>query len=163
MIKPFPQTQKRRSPWFPAAALAVCLGCGAADIATLDCRVTRDGQPRPGAEIHFERTGENPATFFAVSMDGGNCYIDLGDRPGLPAGDYTISVAQYEQKDGTPLPGGEEGEALKSAGKAVRKQYVFQRKLAPGANSLELKLEEGQEAVEAETANPAPFDPALTP
>lgn len=130
--------------------LLVC-GCGSEPLASLTCRVTREGQPQPHAEVLISGSGDAPASILGVSMQDGTCVFDLGGRRGLPPGEYRITVTHYERADGGPVPGGEEGQALKAEGKLVKKQLLFLRTLAAGANSLDLKLEEGQEIVEEES------------
>lgn len=127
------------------------LGCGSSEpLARLSCHVSRGDQPLAGAELRFELTGAKRATISAVSLADGSCYIDLGERKGLPPGDYRITVTQYETVDGQPLPGGEEGQALKSTGKARRVRYEFSKPLAKGQNTLKLKIEDVQPIVEAD-------------
>lgn len=133
----------------------VCLivsGCGSSEpLARLDCRVSREERPLSGAEIKFELTGgKRAATFSAISRDDGSCYIDLGERKGMPPGDYIITVTQYETLDGRPMPGGEEGQVLRTNGQIRRQRYELKKTFVKGPNSLTLKLEEGVPIVEAE-------------
>lgn len=129
----------------------VIAGCGGGEpLASLTCSVSENGKPLSGAEVRIESISLPRAAVFAVSRDDGTCYVDLGERAGLPPGDYRITTTHYETADGQPLPAGEQGAVMKTDGQAVKKEFVFHRTLAEGANSLELKLEEGEEVVEEE-------------
>lgn len=136
---------------FCATALICPLlsGCGFSEpIARLDCHVSLEGRPLEDAEVRFEQTGGKRVTIQAVSRADGSCYIDLGARKGIPAGDYKITVTRYELPDGRPLPAGEEGQMAKADGKARPTKCEFQKSLSQGRNTLRLKLEEGTPIVE---------------
>lgn len=124
-------------------------GCGSSEpIARVDCHVSLEGRPLEGAEVRFEQTGGKRVTIQAVSRADGSCYIDLGDRKGMPAGDYKITVTRYELPDGRSLPAGEEGQVAKADGKTRITKCEFQKSLSQGRSTLQLKIEEGTPIVE---------------
>jgi hypothetical protein len=140
--------------WSGPALLTLALsGCSGPD-AVVQGKVTRQGQPVASAEVAFAAKDDPNQQFFGVTDSGGALFLTYRDRKGLPPGPYTIRITSVTQRDGQPLPSGEEGAVIRQSGNAVTQIYVFEKDLVVGDNNLDLKLEEAQ--VEA----PAPDDGA---
>ena len=73
--------------------------------------------------------------FFGLTLDDGEIQIDT--RDGIPPGQYDIVVVTYKMRDGSPLPLGEQGDAAKESGRAIKQVYVFKTELKSGVNKLE--------------------------
>jgi hypothetical protein len=110
--------------------------------------ITFQGAPVAGAEIAFESTTSDD-TAYGVSLEGGAYALDYRTRTGLPAGAYKVTVTRYTLRNGKPLPGGEEGAALKGdEGRVIRRSYVFEIELAAGPNPHDFELSRGTEVRE---------------
>jgi hypothetical protein len=125
------------------ALLAGLTGCGGA-AGQVSGRVTAQGQAVPKAELVFALENQPAEVFYGVSQDDGTYVVDVAAKRGLPPGKYQVTVTDYVQPDGTPVPGGEEGVVLRNSGRAIRRTHALTKEVAAGANEIELKLEEGQ-------------------
>jgi hypothetical protein len=118
--------------------------------------VTFKGTPVAGADIAFESTSSPDDTAYSVSSEGGAYTLDYRTRTGLPAGTYKVTITRYTLRNGKPLPGGEEGAAIKGdEGRVVQRSYVFEIELAAGANPRDFELTQGTEA--------RPSEPVVVP
>ena len=126
--------------WLACGWLFASAGCGSS-VAHVSGSVSSGGQPLSGVQIVFETDEEPKQSYYGASFDDGKYILDLADRPGLAPGLYTIKATDWVQRDGSRLPAGEQGEALKSAGKAIGRAYVFQRELAAGSQTIDLALD----------------------
>ena len=124
--------------------LAVGLpGCGGAT-GTLTGKVTANSDPVAVGELVFEPIGESSQRqFYGQTDPGGMIVIDYGQLGGLPVGRYKITVTRFVLRSGTPLPVGEEGEAMKSDGRAVEQSFEFERDIVSGDNTINLELADG--------------------
>jgi hypothetical protein len=101
----------------------------------------------PRADIVFSLEGQPAEVFYGVSRDDGAYILDLGDRRGLTPGKYQVVVTNYVRADGSPLPAGEAGAALRGSDEAVSQRHSFTKEVAAGTNQIEIKLEDGQPIV----------------
>jgi hypothetical protein len=127
-------------------------GCGSSD-AVVQGKVTRQGQPVASAEVAFEKKDDPNQQFFGVTGEDGSLFVTYRDREGLPPGSYTIRITSTTQRDGQPLPGGEEGAVLRQSGNIVTRVYRFEKDVAAGDNQLDLKLEDAQVEDQAPAGN----------
>jgi hypothetical protein len=82
--------------------------------------------------------------FFGVTGDDGSLHVSYRTKDGIPPGTYEIRIRSITQRDGQPLPPGEEGAVLRQAGATVSREFVFNAELKSGPNELDLKLENGR-------------------
>jgi hypothetical protein len=107
--------------------------------------VTLSGKALPEAELSFAREGDPETTVHGRSGPDGRFYLNYPLGNGTPPGKYRIVVTRYTLPNGKPLPGGEEGEALRSDEARVRRWMVrFDRELGAGSNTLDLEWNQGQ-------------------
>lgn len=132
---------------FVAGLLAV-VGCGGAT-GQATGKVTRDGKPVPDAEITFTSVTDSQATVHGASGPDGVYYLSYITDGGIPPGKYKVTVAFYTLRNGKPLPGGEEGAALRGdEEKVTRHSFEFDRNIAAGGNPHDFELTEGRKVTE---------------
>jgi hypothetical protein len=124
-------------------ALAGLSGCGGS-VGQVAGRVSSQGQAVPKAELVFTLEGQPAEVFYGVTREDGSYRVDVGAKKGLPPGTYQVAVTDFVLADGTLAPGGEEGAALQSAGRAFQRTHMLTKEVAAGQNEIEIKLEEGQ-------------------
>ncbi|MCL4204738.1 MAG: hypothetical protein KJ000_19855 [Pirellulaceae bacterium] len=122
--------------------VAVALpGCGGS-LAQVTGRVTHNGEPVGKADVVVESVSDTSLQFFGMTSEDGALYVGYRDKDGVPLGPCQIRVTHHTLRDGTRLPPGEEGQALRSSNKSIGKVYRFDQDLKAGKNDLDLKLEE---------------------
>ena len=122
--------------------VAVALpGCGGS-LAQVTGQVTHNGEPVGKADVVVESVSDTSLQFFGMTSEDGALYVGYRDKDGVPLGPCQIRVTHHTLRDGTRLPPGEEGQALRSSNKSIGKVYRFDQDLKAGKNDLDLKLEE---------------------
>ena len=135
---------KRLAVWTPLVLLAAAAGGCGEPAAQVQGRVTHNGSPVAGADVMLSAVEDPRRQFFGATGEDGTIHVSYGEQSGAPPGTYTIRVTHVMLRDGSPLPPGEEGEALRNSPRAVERTFLFERDLSTGANPLDLKLEEGR-------------------
>lgn len=127
-----------------AVVLLSLTGCGT-PTARATGTVTRAGKTLEGVEITFERDGSPEYSVHGKVGPGGRFYLNYPSVQGMPLGRYRIILTRYTLPNGKPLPGGEEGEALRAEESRVQKSMVrFEKDLSAGNNTLDLEWNEGR-------------------
>lgn len=127
-----------------AIGLLTAAGCGNST-GQATGKVTWKGVPVEGAELTFAPVAAPEATIHGASGPDGVYHLNYLKDGGLPAGNYRVTVTAYTLRSGKPLPGGEEGSALRGdEGKVVKHTYAFERAVVAGANTHDFELNEGQ-------------------
>ena len=139
-----PLLGKRLAAWMPVALLAAAAGGCGEPAAHIKGRVIHNGSPVAGADVMLSAAEDPRRQFFGTTGEDGTIHVSYGEQSGAPPGAYTVRVTHATLRDGSPLPPGEEGEALRNSPRASERTFVFERELSPGANPLDLKLEEGR-------------------
>lgn len=124
-------------------ALVAFSGCGS-NVGTFEGRVTLDGKPAVNAEVEFRSEVDKRVRISAVALENGTYQVDYGAWDGLPEGPCRITVTHYLLRDGSPLPEGEEGYALRDTDKVVKRQVVFHEEIDSGTNKIDLEINEGE-------------------
>jgi len=119
-------------------ALLLFVGCSSKPVATIDAEINSGSNPVVEADVQLEHKTDDNAKFFGITLENGEVQIDAGE--GIPPGFYTITVTTYELQNGSPATG-EEGEAAKVDGLAVKKEFIFKRQLEAGSNDLSLDIQ----------------------
>jgi hypothetical protein len=119
------------------------VGCGG-PVGHVEGQITNQGQTVPRADLVFTLENQPAAVFYGVSRDDGIYVLDEGERGGLPVGKYQVVVTEYVLPDGTPLPAGEAGAAIRGSDEATARRHSLTKDVAAGMNKLDLKLEEAQ-------------------
>jgi hypothetical protein len=127
-------------------------GCGGS-LAQLSGKVTHNGEPVNRADVVVESVADASLQFFGMTTEDGALYVGYRDQEGLPPGPCQIRVTHHTLRDGTRLPPGEDGQALRGSNKSIGKIYRFDQDLKAGKNVLDLKLEEA--------ADVQPFRPGM--
>jgi hypothetical protein len=130
-----------------AALLLVLTGC-AAPVGRVTGKVTWKGQPVAGAELAFHPEKDPTDHFSGLCGDDGTYRVTYRTGNGLPPGRYRVVVTRFLTSDGKPVPAGEPGEVLKTAGRAVKKSYAFEKEVAAGENPVDFELTQGKEVAE---------------
>lgn len=126
-------------------AMACTAGCGA--VGTPSGKVTQGGVPVAGAELLLYPEASPDQPVVGMSSATGEYRLDLAGKRGVPAGKCRVEIVRYTLLNGQPLPGGEEGNALKSnETKSRRNVYQFEVEIAPGNPVLNFELNEGKNA-----------------
>jgi hypothetical protein len=120
-----------------------CVGCGE-PVGQVTGLVTWKKQPVVGAELVFQSSSKPEETFSGNSGEGGKYQISYRTHKGLPVGAYKITITRYTAPGGKDLPAGEQGDVLKSQGKAVRQAFAFEKTITAGANAIDFELSEGK-------------------
>lgn len=129
--------------WLVCMLSVLCLGSGCGDqFATIDGTIMLGESPISGADVYLEPDGNSEDKFFGLTLDDGEIQIDT--RDGIPPGQYDIVVVTYKMRDGSPLPLGEQGDAAKESGRAIKQVYVFKTELKSGVNKLELDIKQAE-------------------
>jgi hypothetical protein len=89
-----------------AGILSIALsGCGGAYDSAVTGLVTLDGTPVPRGTVAYSPQGGGPAAFGLIGADG-TYLLRTGREEGLPAGQYSVTVAANEQANWDPSKGG---------------------------------------------------------
>lgn len=138
------------SPAASAAALMMLVlsGCGAEvkgpEVVPVRGTVKVGEAPVAGARVTFMPTAPKVNPAGGVTDAGGHYQIFYGSRPGLPVGDYKVTVSQLVTADGKPFEA-KEGELdagqLKMQGKV--KEGLPPKYSDPGKTELTFKVEAG--------------------
>lgn len=132
-----------------AVLLAFTSGCGGS-VGKPQGQVTLNGTPVVGAELRFQPEANPDAPVTGQSGEGGKYVLDFAKNGGIPVGKCTITIVYYTMPNGSPLPSGEQGAALRSdPDKIVRHEYVFEKEIVAGANALDFELTAGTKPIEA--------------
>ncbi len=124
--------------------LALVAGCGGA-LATPSGKVTLNGEPVADVSLTFLPAANPDAVASGVTGADGLYRLDFGTKRGLATGKCTVRITRYTLKNGKPLPGGEQGTALKNDDKkSVRITYVFEKDVTAGDATLDFELNEGK-------------------
>lgn len=127
-----------------AAALLLAAGCGGS-LGTPGGKVTLGGNPVADASLTFLPAANPDAVASGVTGPDGTYRLDYGTKRGLAPGKCTVRVTVYTLKSGKPLPGGEQGAALKGDDtKTVQHTYVFETDVPAGASTLDFELNQGK-------------------
>jgi hypothetical protein len=130
--------------WAPLAlAIIVLTGCGHS-LAVVEGKVTDEGKPVASAEVMVAHADDTDRQFFGVTGEDGSLHVTYRDAAGAPPGRYLIHIRYATQRDGQPLPSGEDGAALRRKGAVMTREFVFDQELHAGSNALDLKLENGR-------------------
>ncbi len=117
-------------------------GCGGAYDSTAYGTVTLDGTIVPRGTVAFHPTSGGPAAYSPIGSSG-SYSIRTGREEGLPAGQYQVTVtaneqqAQFESKDGRPMP---PGKAITPPWYRTKETSGLSFTVEPGANKLNLEL-----------------------
>ena len=122
---------------------AILAGCGGR-LGQVKGKVTLDGRPVAGADLFFKSTTKPECEFFGVSGEDGVYQVSYRTFGGLPGGRYDVTVTRHVLGDGAPLPAGEEGDAAKSEGRALKQIYLFEADVAAGDNEVSFELSRGK-------------------
>ena len=139
-----PRRRKRLAVWMPVALLVAAAGGCGEPAAQVQGRVTHNGSPVAGADVMLAGAEDGGRQFFGTTGEDGTIYVSYGEQSGIPPGAYVVRITHAMLRNGSPLPPGEEGEALRNSLRAIERTFVFERALSAGANPLDLKLEEGR-------------------
>jgi len=149
--KPNMNSSKGKQTYWPIGwlcwAMSMSIGCGGT-VATVTGKATLGGQPVGGAEVVVESTSDPSESFFGMTTEDGSVFASYGTESGMPVGHYKVHVTYFTQRNGQPLPAGEEGQALRQAGRAIGKVYTFEHDFVTGKNELDLKREEATNVTE---------------
>ena len=105
------RNSKRGRLAFVAAALIAAAGCGGVYDSTVTGVVKLNGNVVPRGTVSFVPNAAGPAAYGLIQSDGAYS-LHTGREEGLPAGQYTVTVAANEppatptSKDGGPPPTG---------------------------------------------------------
>jgi len=126
--------------WIGFAALAV--GCGGSYDASVSGSVTLDGAPLPRGTIKFNPLAEGPASYGLVGNDGSYA-IQTGREPGLPSGDYAVTIVanepSVEQDPGSGLPP-RPGKPITPPWYRSAESSPLKQRVEPGKNRIDLQL-----------------------
>ncbi len=99
-----------------ASLAVVCLvltGCPKSDpeadrLVPASGTVTLDGKPIGGVSVHFSPRSGTPGNgaFATTSSDGNYVLTNRGNKPGILAGNYSVSFSKLAMPDGSPIPAG---------------------------------------------------------
>ena len=124
-------------------SLLALAGCGS--VGTPSGRVTMNGQPVVGAEIVIWSEAKPDAPIAGLTNTEGKYQLDLAGKSGVPVGKCRVEITHYTLLNGKPLPGGEEGVALKNnEKKALKALYTFEKDIATGPLAMDFELSQGQ-------------------
>jgi hypothetical protein len=123
-------------------ALVFLAGCGSST-GKVQGRVTLDGKAAAGAQVEFRSEVNQKVRCSALALENGVYQVDYGIWDGLPVGSCRITVTHYTLRDGSPLPEGEEGNALRDTNKVLKKRVEFFEELASGVNQVDLEISKG--------------------
>jgi hypothetical protein len=131
---------------YVVAAAALVLACGCGDPTGRPAgKVTLGGQPVVGAELRFEPSANKDAPVTGLSGEGGVYVLDFGKKGGVPVGPCVVTITYYTLPNGKPLPGGEQGSALRSdPEKVARHEYVFEKEVVKGDSAMDFELSVGR-------------------
>src|SRR6266540_1225202 len=108
--------------------LVFLAGCGSAG--TPSGKITLNGQPVAGAEIVIQPDANPDAPVVGLSGPDGEYRLDFAGKSGVPTGKCRVAITHYTLRNGKPLPGGEEGAALKNDElKVLRTVYSFDKEI----------------------------------
>jgi hypothetical protein len=136
-----------RCPNFVAIGLAllVCVsisGCGGTYDASVSGAVTLDGNAVPRGTVAYIPAGGGPAAYSPI-QENGSYSLRTGRESGLPPGEYLVTVtsnevpAQFESKDGRPMP---PGKAITPLWYRSKDTSGLKYSVVSGANEINLEL-----------------------
>ena len=114
--------------------LAVVVGCGSS-IGDITGKVTLDGKELKGIEVNFEPIdmGDDVTTGTGYTQADGTYKIHYpGDKTGVPAGEYSVSISGSEVDE-------ESGEQIKIPAKYNR-ETTLKRTVVAGDNVFDFEL-----------------------
>jgi len=123
--------------WPLLCCLLLC-GCGS-KLASVEGTVTLDGKPLSTGTVVFQNEGL-PMGVGGLSSNG-SYTIYTGDQPGLPPGDYQVTVSAYQTRPGRdemeePIP------VLLTPPRYNKPETSgLTAKVTPGSNRFDFKLE----------------------
>lgn len=124
-------------------ALTGLSGCGP-DVGTPDGKVTHKGAPVTGAELRFQPADNPDVMIMGQTGENGSYAIDYAGRSGFPVGKYTVTVTTVTQRNGDPVPDGEEGAVIRADPERSRRQsYVFEKDIPAGSATIDFDLADG--------------------
>ena len=118
----------------------VVSGCGGNSVRPTG-KVLLGQQPVAGAELLFKSIDTPAVMFQGISLDDGTYVVDYGEQSGLPMGKYHITATLFLDRTGQPIPGGEEGNVLKSSGRAVAQAYSLEQLIEGDSVPLDIELD----------------------
>lgn len=125
------------------ALLAVTAGCGGS-LGKVTGRVTFQDQPAEGVQMVFRSQVKPEVICRALTLADGSYQLDYGIWEGIPPGPCDIELTHQTLPNGQPAPGGEEGAALRAAGKVKTHQVSFTRDIVAGSNEIDLEITAGE-------------------
>ncbi len=128
----------------------VCLvGCGGPFDATLQGKVTLDGETVPSGMVTFSSAGPDGTSAYAKVSESGEYQVKTGQEYGLNVGDYAVTIVSRE-KTGT-LYGANGGPP--PAGKLITPKWYR----APSTSGLNVTVKSGKNNFDIElTSEPPP-------
>lgn len=136
------KTSSRGSPGLFAAALITAMGCGGVYDASVSGEVTLDGNLLPRGAIAFVPESTGPPAYAQIDSSG-RYEVYTGKEPGLPSGNYEVTVVSREppankhsELGGPPPP----GTALTPLWYAMSQYTPLKFQVEPGDNDIDLEL-----------------------
>lgn len=118
-------------------------GCSA-PVGQISGSVNKKGKAIPRAELAFESTDKPDVQYFGISDEAGAYAVSYRTQRGMTPGRYLVTITHHTLPNGKPLPAGEEGEAIKTAEKAVKHVLLFEIDVAAGPNKVDFDLSQGK-------------------
>ena len=128
--------------WASFAGLCALLlaGCNPST-GTVTGTVYLDGKPLDRGSVMFHPTGAGTKSYGEI-LEGGEYEIHTGTKPGIPPGEYVVTVVATEEMD--PVKAGKERDYLPKSLTPPRygdvKKSDLKATVQPGSNSLDFKL-----------------------
>lgn len=117
-----------------AAIFAVC-GCGEGRLAAVKGRVTRNGQPLPGATVRFQPVNGKRPSSAVTDVNGTYALLYAVNEPGAEIGKHTIEIfAEETKKDDTLARSPETGRPKRNP------RNDLEREVKPGRNEFDFEL-----------------------
>ena len=125
------------------------LGCGGASGTKVSGKVTYKNKPVSLANLTFVPADnlDEGRQFSGMTSSEGRITVDTQDQDGLPAGKYEITVDWWLQKNGKPVPDGEEGETMKENGTAIHYRASLTKDVKGESTVLNLSLDDANPTV----------------
>jgi len=134
----------------PCLLAGLLAGCGGR-LGQVKGMVTLAGRPVADAELFFKSKAKSDQEYFGVSGADGAYQVSYRMSTGMPAGAYEVRVTRYVLGDGSPLPTGEEGDAIRSEGRAFKEIYHFETEINTGDNEAPFELNLGKRKEDGDT------------